>query len=80
MGLLSTSPSVDDPKRQTGAYLELNGRLYWVRGSKTGTALTEVENCATGYISHLSVLDVARARLIKPAPTLDIPDTIPQVA
>lgn len=80
MGLLSTPLQEGDPKRQTGAYLELNNRLYWVAGAKPGTALLEVENCANGYRSHLALMDVARARLIKPAPTLDVPDTVPEVA
>lgn len=79
MGLLSTPPSRDDPKRQLGAYIELNGRLYWVLGGKPGTALTEVENCANGFRSHLALLDIASARLIKAAPELNVPDTLPGV-
>lgn len=79
MGLLSTPPSRDDPKRQTGAYLALDGRtLYWVCGSKPGTTLLEVENCATGYRSHLGTLEIMRAELIREAPMLDVPDTIPE--
>lgn len=80
MGPLSVPPSSHDAKRQTGAYVSLNGRLYWVIGSKPGTALLEVENCVTGFRSHLSVHEVMASRLEKGAPTLEIPDTIPEVA
>ena len=79
MGLLSTPPSKDDPKRQTGAYLSLRDRLYWVVGPKTGTALLEVENCATLHRSNLSVLDVTSAKLVRAAPELEVPDTIPDL-
>lgn len=79
MGLLSMPPR-SDPKRETGAYIELSGRLYWVLGSRPGSALLKVENCATGGEMHLALNDVMRARLIKPAPELDVPDTIPDAA
>lgn len=80
MGLLSPGPSVEDPKRQYGAYISLNRRLYWVIGGKPGTALLEVENCQTGFRSHLSVQEVVAAQLEKPAPVLDVPDVIPEAA
>lgn len=80
MGLLSVPPTKDDPKRQTGAYVSLQQRLYWVIGSKPGTMLLEVENCLTGFRSHLSVHEVMASALVKPAPVLDVPDTIPETA
>ena len=80
MSLLSVPPSRDDPKRQPTAYISHNGRLYWVIGSKPGTALLEVENCVTEFRSHLSVHEVMMAKLEKPAPMLDVPDTIPEAA
>lgn len=80
MGLLSTPPSAHDPKRQPTAYISLNRHLYWVIGSKPGTMLLEVENCLTGFRSHLSVHEVMASKLEKAAPTLVVPDTIPEMA
>lgn len=80
MGLLSTPPSTD-PRSETGAYLELQRRLYWVLGpDKPGDTLIRVEDCRTGDERHLSIMDVKCARLIKAAPVLDVPDTIPEAA
>jgi hypothetical protein len=79
MGLLSVPPSRDDPKRQTGAYIALRGRLYQVLGPVTGTALLDVENCDTETRVNLSALDVTSAKLVRAAPALKVPDTIPEL-
>ena len=77
---LAVPPSHHDPKRQLGAYIELRGRLYYVIGPKIGTALLEVENCTTEHRCNLALLDVMSATLVKAAPALDVPDTVPEAA
>lgn len=64
-----------DPKRQPGAYINLDKYLYLVIGEHESSSLLEVENCATLHRSDLSVFDVSRAVLVKRAPVLE--ETVP---
>ena len=70
----------DDPKCQPGAYLTPNAHLYCViqfhdKGADYGSVT--VENCKTGYIVMLRPPNIEVAVLIKPAPSLVVPDVIP---
>lgn len=69
----------DDPRAQPGAYVQLNGRLYYVEEFKqdsTATGRLWVTNCATEYHTWISVSETERCQLVREAPTLDL-DEIP---
>lgn len=66
-----------DAKRQPGAYISRDGRhLYRVVGP-SGTGMLRVENAMTGNEMDLTAIEVAAAKLERPAPRLVIPDHMP---
>ena len=77
MSMGRLAPSTDtqpplDPKRQRDAYLQLRGRLYRVLGDTPHSTLLAVENVSTLHDSHLALLDVAAAELVRAAPLSDL--------
>lgn len=66
MGLLSTPPPGEDPKRQVGAYVVLGERDLYEIISLNDDGSAQVKNCKTGYLFRLSVVNLQRARLVEP--------------
>lgn len=79
MGMLSVPPS-RDPRHQPGAYVSRWGHLYEIIGPVTeGTnkGLIQAVNCRDDATVYLTPVNMGSAKLVRAAPELDVPDTIP---
>lgn len=60
---------------EPGAYFVVGGNMYYVLEADRN--MFACENCKTGSITRLTSLELSRASWYRPAPSLVVPDKIP---